>query len=102
MAVSKESEELVKGKLVGKESGGAEEMSADNQESGELQEGKAKVAFPRPKAAELQEALGHLEYFKNQSWALTFAFNQIAKDLRLCESETAKWIARAAKLKEMM
>jgi|GEM_PF-3756653 hypothetical protein len=68
---------------------------------GELQEGKAKVAFPRPKAAELQEALGHLEYFKNQSWALTFALNQITKDLRLCESEVIKWTARIKKLKEM-
>ena len=71
-------------------------------ESEELQEGKAKATFPRSKGAELQEALGHLEYFKNQSWALTFASAQIAKDLRLCESETAKWTARAAKLKEMV
>jgi len=64
--------------------------------------GKAKVAFPRPKASELMEALGHLEYFKNQSWALTFASAQTAKDLRLCESETVKWTARAAKLEEMV
>jgi hypothetical protein len=62
--------------------------------------GKAKVAFPRSPGDELQEALGHLEYFKNQSWALTFAFDQITKDLRLCESETAKWTARAAKLED--
>ena len=68
---------------------------------GELQEGKAKVAFPRSPGDELQEALGHLEYFKNQSWALTFALNQITKDLRLCESEVIKWTARIKKLKEM-
>ena len=69
---------------------------------GEAQpKGKAKATFPRSKGAELQEALGHLEYFKNQSWALTFASAQIAKDLHLCESETVKWTARAAKLEEM-
>ncbi len=67
---------------------------------GEAQ-GKAKTTFPCSPGDELLEALGHLEYFKNQSWALTFALNQITKDLRLCESETAKWAARAAKLEEM-
>lgn len=56
------------------------------------------VRFPRPKSDELQEALGHYEYFKNQLTAVEFAMKRMADDRRLCEKEKAKWEKRIEKL----
>jgi hypothetical protein len=52
------------------------------------------VKFPRKKSDELQEALGHLEYFRSQVGAIEFALKRLGDDRRLCEKGKAKWEKR--------
>jgi len=56
------------------------------------------VTFPRQKSEELQEALGHLEFFKSQIGAIEFALKRLGDDRRLCEKEVTRWEKRIEKL----
>ena len=48
--------------------------------------------------AELQEALGHLEYFKRTALALDQAMKVMAKDLQVCRKNEQIWEKRIVKL----
>jgi len=50
--------------------------------------------------AELQEALGHLEYFKRTGLALDQAMKVMANDLRVCKKNEQIWEKRIAKMQE--
>jgi len=50
------------------------------------------------KASELEEALGHLNYFRTQKAALEFAMRRMTEDLRICTKEIKRWEARIEKL----
>jgi len=50
--------------------------------------------------AELQEALGHLEYFKRTALALDQAMKVMAKDLQVCRKNELIWEKRIAKMQE--
>jgi len=50
--------------------------------------------------AELQEALGHLEYFKRTALALNQAMKVMAKDLQVCRKNEQIWEKRIAKRQE--
>ena len=50
--------------------------------------------------AELQEALGHLEYFKRTSLALDQAMKVMEKDLQVCRKNEQIWEKRIAKMQE--
>lgn len=49
-------------------------------------------------ASELEEALGHLNYFRYQKIALEAAMRRIAEDLRICAKEIKRWEGRIEKL----
>ena len=49
---------------------------------------------------ELQEALGHLEYFKRTALALDQAMKVMAKDLQVCKKNELIWEKRIEKLQE--
>lgn len=49
--------------------------------------------------AELQEALGHLEYFKRTALALDQAMKVMANDLKVCRKNEQIWEKRIAKIK---
>ena len=48
--------------------------------------------------AELQEAFGHLEYFKRTALALDQAMKVMAKDLQVCKKNEQIWEKRIEKL----
>jgi len=50
--------------------------------------------------AELQEALGHLEYFKRTALALNQAMKVMAKDLQVCKKNELIWEKRIEKMQE--
>ena len=50
--------------------------------------------------AELQEALGHLEYFRRTGLALDQALKVMAKDLQVCKKNELIWEKRIAKMQE--
>ena len=50
--------------------------------------------------AKLQEALGHLEYFKRTALALDQAMKVMAKDLQVCKKNELIWEKRIEKLQE--
>jgi hypothetical protein len=50
--------------------------------------------------AELQEALGHLEYFKRTGQALDQAMKAMEKDLQVCKKNEQIWEKRIEKLQE--
>jgi len=50
--------------------------------------------------AELQEALGHLEYFKRTALALDQAMKVMANDLQVCRKNEQIWEKRIAKMQE--
>jgi len=50
--------------------------------------------------AELQEALGHLEYFKRTALALDQAMKVMEKDLQVCKKNEQIWEKRIEKLQE--
>jgi len=50
--------------------------------------------------AELQEALGHLEYFKRTALALDQAVKAMEKDLQVCKKNELIWEKRIAKMQE--
>ena len=50
--------------------------------------------------AELQEAFGHLEYFKRTALALDQAMKVMAKDLQVCKKNELIWEKRIEKLQE--
>ena len=50
--------------------------------------------------AELQEALGHLEYFKRTALALDQAMKVMANDLQVCKKNEQIWEKRIAKMQE--
>ena len=50
--------------------------------------------------AELQEAFGHLEYFKRTALALEQAMKSMEKDLRGCKKNELIWEKRIEKLQE--
>ena len=50
--------------------------------------------------AELQEALGHLEYFKRTALALDQAMKVMTKDLQVCKKNELIWEKRIAKMQE--
>jgi len=50
--------------------------------------------------AELQEALGHLEYFKRTAQALDQARRAIEKDLQVCRKNEQIWEKRIEKMQE--
>jgi hypothetical protein len=50
--------------------------------------------------AELQEAFGHLEYFKRTALALDQAMKVMAKDLQVCKKNEQIWEKRIEKLQE--
>jgi len=50
--------------------------------------------------AELQEALGQLEYFKRTALALDQAMKVMAKDLQVCKKNELIWEKRIAKMQE--
>ena len=50
--------------------------------------------------AELQEALGHLEYFKRTGLALDQAMKVMANDLQVCKKNKQIWEKRIAKMQE--
>jgi len=50
--------------------------------------------------AELQEALGHLEYFKRTGLAIDQAMKAMANDLRVCRKNEQIWEKRIAKMQE--
>jgi len=50
--------------------------------------------------AELQEAFGHLEYFKRTGSALDQAMKTMDKDLRVCKKNERIWEKRIAKMQE--
>ena len=49
---------------------------------------------------ELQEALGHLEYFRRTGLALDQAMKAMAKDLQVCKKNEQIWEKRIAKMQE--
>jgi hypothetical protein len=49
-------------------------------------------------ASELEEAHGHLNYFRTQKAALEFAMRRMTEDLRICTKEIKRWEARIEKL----
>lgn len=49
---------------------------------------------------ELQEALGHLEYFKRTGLALDQAMKTMEKDLQVCKKNELIWEKRIAKMQE--
>jgi len=49
---------------------------------------------------ELQEAFGHLEYFKRTAQALDQAMKAMAKDLQVCRKNEQIWEKRIAKMQE--
>ena len=55
---------------------------------------------PAKHQAELQEALGHLEYFKRTALALDQAMKVMAKDLQVCKKNELIWEKRIEKLQE--
>ncbi len=55
---------------------------------------------PAKRQAELQEALGHLEYFKRTALALDQAMKVMAKDLQVCKKNELIWEKRIEKLQE--
>jgi hypothetical protein len=50
--------------------------------------------------AELQEALGHLEYFKRTGLALDQAMKAMATDLQVCKKNKQIWEKRIEKMQE--
>jgi hypothetical protein len=50
--------------------------------------------------AELQEALGHLEYFKRTALALDQAIKTMEKDLKVCRKNEQIWEKRIEKMQE--
>ena len=50
--------------------------------------------------AELQEALGHLEYFKRIALALDQAMKVMANDLQVCKKNEHIWEKRIEKMQE--
>ena len=50
--------------------------------------------------AELQEAFGHLEYFKRTAQALDQAMKAMEKDLQVCKKNEQIWEKRIAKMQE--
>ena len=50
--------------------------------------------------AELQEALGHLEYFKRTTLALDQAMKVMAKDLQVCKKNEQIWEKRIEQMQE--
>ena len=55
---------------------------------------------PAKHEAELQEALGHLEYFKRTAQALDQAMKAMEKDLQVCRKNEQIWEKRIAKMQE--
>jgi hypothetical protein len=49
---------------------------------------------------ELQEALGHLEYFKRTALALDQALKTMEKDLQVCRKNEQIWEKRIEKMQE--
>ena len=49
---------------------------------------------------ELQEALGHFEYFKRTALALDQAMKVMEKDLQVCKKNEQIWVKRIEKLQE--
>ena len=49
---------------------------------------------------ELQEALGHLEYFRRTGLALDQAMKAMEKDLQVCKKNEQIWEKRIAKMQE--
>jgi len=49
---------------------------------------------------ELQDALGHLEYFKRTAMALDQAMKAMAKDLQVCKKNELIWEKRIVKMQE--
>jgi hypothetical protein len=49
--------------------------------------------------AELQEALGQLEYFKRTALAIDQAMKVMAKDLQVCRKNEQIWEKRIAEIK---
>jgi hypothetical protein len=50
--------------------------------------------------AELQEALGHLEYFRRTALALDQAMKTMEKDLQVCKKNEQIWEKRIEKMQE--
>jgi hypothetical protein len=50
--------------------------------------------------AELQEALGHLEYFRRTALALDQALKTMEKDLQVCKKNEQIWEKRIEKMQE--
>ncbi|MHC1687991.1 MAG: hypothetical protein AB9879_09830 [Methanothrix sp.] len=50
--------------------------------------------------AELQEAFGHLEYFKRTALALDQAMKVMEKDLKVCRKNEQIWEKRIEKMQE--
>jgi len=63
---------------------------------------KGKVAFPRSKASELQEALNHLTYFKEMLTAQEAALRRLDVNRHICAKNLKVWTARIEKLQEAM
>ena len=61
---------------------------------------KAKVTFPRPKVAELQEALNNLTYFKELLAAQESALRRLDVNRRICAKNIKVWTARIEELQE--
>ena len=64
-------------------------------------EAKAKVAFPRQKVAELQEALNHLTYFQEMLTAQESALRRLDVNKQICAKNVKLWTMRIEKLQEM-
>ena len=69
-------------------------------ESGELI--KCKPVFPRSKASELQEALGHLTYFKEMLAAQESALRRLDVNKKICAKNVQLWTTRIEKMQGMI
>ena len=63
---------------------------------------RAKATFPRPKAAELQEGLNHLTYFKELQAAQESAIKRLDSNRQICAKNVKLWTTRIEKLQETM